>query len=208
MVISQKRSSCLISSETLGALILFLYGTGMTVGEALHIRFADISLKAGTVTIRNNRCNRSRKIPICKDLQETARNYAAWRSKLRIHCEHFVKNDGFALVTTSLVINFRKLRKLALIRGVGGPDSQPTMQDLRPTFAVHRITSWIRNGADLNRMLPALAVYLGHAGLSSTQKYLSMTPERFRKELNKLSPIRNKKRWRDDEVLMNFLAAL
>jgi hypothetical protein len=35
-----------------------------------------------------------------------------------------------------------------------------------------------------------------------------MTPERFRKELNKLSPIRGKKHWRDDPVLMSFLANL
>jgi integrase/recombinase XerD len=118
------------------------------------------------------------------------------------------KQDGHALVTTSLIINFRKLRKMARVVRYDGSKDQPTMQDLRPTFAVHRITSWIRSGADLNRMLPALAVYMGHAGLGSTQKYLLMTPERFRKELNKLSPTRGKTRWRNDQDLMKFLTAL
>ena len=82
------------------------------------------------------------------------------------------------------------------------------MHDLRFTFAVHRITSWIRNGADLNRMLPALAAYMGQVGLGSTETYLSMTPERFRRELDKLSPNRAKGRWRNDKVLMEFLANL
>jgi integrase/recombinase XerD len=57
-------------------------------------------------------------------------------------------------------------------------------------------------------MLPALAVYMGHAGLGSTQKYLFMTPEWFRRELNKLSLTRGKKRWREDKALMFFLADL
>jgi hypothetical protein len=32
-----------------------------------------------------------------------------------------------------------------------------------------------------------------------------MTPERFRTQLNKLSPQCGKKRWRDDAKLMRFL---
>ena len=66
----------------------------------------------------------------------------------------------------------------------------------------------MRTGADLNRLLPALAVYMGHANLCTTQKYLAMTPERFRKQLNKLSPIRRKGHWRDDKELMAFLSDL
>jgi hypothetical protein len=57
-------------------------------------------------------------------------------------------------------------------------------------------------------MATPLAVYMGHVGLGSTQKYLLMTPERFRSELNKLSPTRGKKRWREDKALMSFLASL
>jgi integrase/recombinase XerD len=47
----------------------------------------------------------------------------------------------------------------------------------RHTFAVHRLTSWYRQGVDVQKMLPQLSVYLGHVHLSSTQVYLSMTPE-------------------------------
>ncbi len=82
------------------------------------------------------------------------------------------------------------------------------MHDLRHTFAVHRITSWIKHGAELNRMLPALAVYMGQSGLGSTERYLSLTPERFRTQLMKLSPAKAQKRWRDDAALMKFLADL
>jgi integrase/recombinase XerD len=42
-------------------------------------------------------------------------------------------------------------------------------------------------------MLPALSAYIGQQELASTERYLSLAPERFRKELDKLSPTRGKK---------------
>ena len=48
---------------------------------------------------------------------------------------------------------------------------------MRHTFAVHRLTQWYRDGADVPRLIHHLSVYLGHASLASTQTYLSMTPE-------------------------------
>jgi hypothetical protein len=39
-------------------------------------------------------------------------------------------------------------------------------------------------------MLPVLAAYLGHVSLSSTEEYLSLVPNRFRKQLSSLSPAR------------------
>jgi integrase/recombinase XerD len=104
--------------------------------------------------------------------------------------------------------NWQRLRRIARVTRNDGDAYQPLMHDLRYTFAVHRITSWIQNGANLNRMLPALAAYMGQVGLGSAERYLYMTPERFRKELDKLSPMRGKGRWRDNKPLIGFLANL
>jgi hypothetical protein len=57
-------------------------------------------------------------------------------------------------------------------------------------------------------MLPALAAYMGLVGLSSTERYLHMTPARFKKQLNKLSPYSRKRYWRNDKELIEFLAGL
>jgi integrase/recombinase XerD len=48
---------------------------------------------------------------------------------------------------------------------------------MRHTFATDRLTSWYREGADVQALLPHLSVYLGHVHLAATQVYLSMTPE-------------------------------
>jgi hypothetical protein len=104
--------------------------------------------------------------------------------------------------------SFDRVRKFANVTRNDGGKYQPRLCDLRVTFAVHRITSWIKNGADLNRMLPALAAYMGQVGLGHTDKYLSLTPERFHKHLSKLSPGRANGRWRNNKPLMEFIDAL
>jgi hypothetical protein len=42
---------------------------------------------------------------------------------------------------------------------------------------VHRLLAWYREGADVQRHLPHLSTYLGHARLVCTQRYLTMLPE-------------------------------
>jgi integrase/recombinase XerD len=39
------------------------------------------------------------------------------------------------------------------------------------------VIAWYRSGQDVQRLLPQLATYLGHVEISSTQRYLQMTPE-------------------------------
>ena len=45
------------------------------------------------------------------------------------------------------------------------------------SFAVHRLTSWYQQGADVQKLLPYLATYLGHVSIAATQVYLTMTSE-------------------------------
>ena len=80
------------------------------------------------------------------------------------------------------------------------------MRDFCPTFAVHRLTTWIKQGADLNRLIPALSTYMGFSRLAGAEKYLSFTSERFCGELRKLSPYGSRTHWRDYPQLMEFLA--
>jgi integrase/recombinase XerD len=54
---------------------------------------------------------------------------------------------------------------------------QPRLHDLRHTSAVHRLTTWYREGKDVQKLLPQLSVYMGHTYLAATQVYLTMTPE-------------------------------
>jgi integrase/recombinase XerD len=150
-----------------------------------------------------------RRIPIGPDLHKRLRQYVDSASQKQSQSKNFFANrDGSTIKDRILSKSFERLRRLAGIARNDGAVYQPRLYDLRATFAVHRLTAWFKQGADLNRMLPALSAYLGQVGLGSTERYLSMTPERFRKQLLKLSPQRRKRRWRDNPALMKFLAEL
>jgi len=205
----QKRSLCVIDSVTLRCLLVTLYATGTLLSEVLDLRIEDIQLRSRRITLHGNRVTQFRIIPICSDLQKELQAYMALKHKgKKARGRFFLTKSGQPINPGTLEDRFQRLRQITGIARYDGAVYQPRMHDLRSTFAVHRITSWIKEGADLNRMLPALAAYLGNVSLASTEQYLSLTPERFRKELEKLSPQRGKKRWRDNLALMKFLSSL
>jgi len=195
--------------QTLRTLLLFLYGTGVSIGEAVLIQGSDVEAAEGFVKIRSTRANRSRHIPIGSDLQGILKEYMAWRS-IAMHRSPYLfvtKRDRKICVNT-FAKSFGRIRRQAGVYRLDGNSYQPRVDDLRYTFAVHHIARWIEKGLDLNRMLPALAAYMGQSGLGSTERYLSLTPERFRKDLNKLSPSNGRGDWHRDKDLMKFLAGL
>jgi integrase len=67
-----------------------------------------------------------------------------------------------------------------IVRYDGDPRHHPRLHHLRVTFAVHRLVSWHRSDADLQRLLPQLSTYLGHINVQGTQRYLALTPELLR----------------------------
>lgn len=198
-----------MDSRTFRVFLLTLYATGMRTGEALTLRREDVDVNRSAITIRG-RFGRVRKIPIGPDLCARLRRHKRGLARLPSESPYFfVGKDGKDLKEPALIVAFRKLRRLTGIERHDGAIYQPRMHDLRATFAVHRLTSWLRQGGDLNRLIPALSAYMGQCGLGSTERYLSLTPERFREQLVLLSPQRAKrKRWRDNAALMRFLAEL
>lgn len=205
-----QRDSCRIDATTLRALLLFLYGTGALVGEALRLLRDDVDLTKGLITIRGSRFNRVRRIPIGPDLQSKLFRYVRRTARKRNEgLSFFANRDGSPIKARILAKSFARLRRMTGIVRHDGASYQPRLHDLRHTFAVHRVTLWFKQRADMNRMLPALSAYMGQAGPGSTERYLALTPERFRKQLVKLSPASGRrKHWRDDPALMKFLAEL
>jgi integrase len=208
--IVQRQFNCVIEPRTFRTLLLFLYGTGAMIGEAVGLRQSDVDLRRRRINIASNHINGSRVIPIGSDLFDILAGYHRTHHKKTAVCDppFFVTRDGAQIKTDTANQTFHRVRKEAGIARHDGSRYQPRMYDLRHTFAVHRLTAWFKHGADMNRMIPALSAYMGQHELGAAERYLRMTPERFRKQLNKLSPQRGRKRWRDDAALMRFLDSL
>jgi integrase/recombinase XerD len=89
----------------------------------------------------------------------------------------FATPQGMALARGAAERIFRRLCKHAGIQRIDGGRFQPRLHDIRYTFALNRLISWYREGADVQRLLPCLSTYLGHVNVSATQRYLIMTPQ-------------------------------
>jgi integrase/recombinase XerD len=166
---------------TLRAILLLLYGAGLRRGEALRLSVTDVDLANSLLTIRDTKFFKSRLVPISPDLTKVLRDYARWRAATYPSASatgiFFLNKRGEAVHRCSLESAFKRLRESVGVRRSDGGRFQPRLHDLRHAFAVHRLTEWYRQGADVQRLVYHLSVYLGHDRLTHTQVYLTMTPE-------------------------------
>ena len=196
-----------IDSSTLRTILVLLYATGITVEEVLAIRFCNIDLEGSRLLLDGTFSMPARVLPIGADLKQLLGEYVASKAhSVRGDELLFQYRNGRNINRHNLWQRFRRLHKQAGIVARGG--NSPSPRDLRPTFAVHRLTHWIQDGENLNELLPALSTYMGYARLTKAEQFLAYSPERFRTDLSKLSPGKSERRWRDEPELLRFLSSL
>ena len=170
-----------IGASMLRTVILVLYCTGLRLGEAVRLRMPDVDLDRGTLMIQTSK-GRSRIVPIRADLVGELRRYIAVRSRL-LHdrrCNEpealFLRLDGSPLTVPSASNAIRRLlRALGIKPPNGRVGARP--YEFRHAFAVHRLTAWAQEGADIHSKLPWLSAYLGHQNVIGTEVYLKATPQ-------------------------------
>jgi integrase/recombinase XerD len=170
----------LIAPQTFHALVVCLYGTGISLSEALTLRWDRVDLAKQTVEVGVRECGKTRTIPIGRDVRELLRKHlASRRSCPNERAYVFVTRTETVINAWTLRKKFRSLCNAAGITRPGAGHSEPRLHDLRYTFAVHRISSWYKAGANTKTLIPALAVYMGRVGLWSTERLMFLTPEHF-----------------------------
>ena len=176
------RRSVQLDADTLRALLLLLYGAGLRFGEAQRLTLDDADLAEAVLTIRDTKFFTTRLVPVASQLVDALRPHVAGRVERplpRRGASTLLANlDGTPLVSGTVRYAFGKLLKAAGIRHDKNDGRRaPCLHSLRHAAAVHRLESWYRQGADVQRLLPALSTWLGHAHLDGTRVYLTMTPE-------------------------------
>jgi len=178
--VSNRRRDARLQPPTMRMILFLLYGAGLRLGEALSLTLADVNLQESILTIREAKFHKSRLVPMGPQLGRAMTLYFRWRHEQGHSQQH---NAPFFVTSTSAPVNHATLRKgFEILRDrielrKRGTGQKPRLHDLRHSFAVHRLLSWYRRGADVQLLLPKLATYLGHVCICSTQVYLTMTPE-------------------------------
>jgi site-specific recombinase XerD len=173
-----------LQARTVRTLLLLLYGTAMRIGEALSLTLNDVDLAQAVVTVRNAKFFKARLVPIGPKLTHELSLYEGRRRQLSLPdgdaSSFFATRTGHRFRYQYASTLFQRVRREAEIHREAGASYPPRLHDIRHTSATHRLIAWYRSGADVQKLLPQLATYLGHADISSTQLYLSMTPELLR----------------------------
>ena len=169
-----------LSGATLRPLLVLLYGAGLRISEALALTLGDVDLGASVLTIRQSKFYKTRVVPTGPHLTAVLSTYADDRRRWSHSSHHtspfFVTRTGAAVTRGMAECAFVRVRHMAGVAREEGARYQPRLHDLRHTMAVHRLLAWYHEGADVQRLLPQLATYLGHVDVAATQRYLTMTP--------------------------------
>jgi site-specific recombinase XerD len=122
-------------------------------------------------------------VPIGADLASVLTQHLTRRRAQNANTDAplFVRRAGTRLTRAAAENAFCRLRVLAKVLRHDGSRYQPRLHDLRHSSATYRLLSWYQSGADVQRLLPKLATFLGHIHISGTQRYLTLTPQLLQK---------------------------
>lgn len=163
-----------------------LINCGMREAELLNLRVCDVDLNENVFTILDTKFHKNRYVPFSTVVADEIKRYLAVLKPQ--NGEDLLlpsPKTGGRYNNSAVNLYFRLLLRLAGIPHEGHGKG-PRPHDLRHTFAVHCLNSWALSGVDLSIALPVLSRYMGHSGLSGTQKYLQLTAQMYPDILKKL----------------------
>jgi integrase/recombinase XerD len=187
-----------------GALLLFLYNTGARVGEALRLRWNELTLSRPWLVRLHCKGGKERVCPLWRQTAELLH-------RLRLEtatgpdCQVFLSQRGQPLSRDGVAYLLRHYYCLA--RQAHSCFSQPSIHPhmLRHSCAV----ALLQAGVDLT----VIRDYLGHSSVATTSRYLQTNLEMKRVVLNKFwkrSGLQSgrPKRWRPSQGLLGYLESL
>lgn len=141
------------------ALFTLIYGTGLRIGEALSLTPA--MLAQGSAIIIQGKGGKERLVPLLPIVREKLQHYRALVPMALAHDEPLFRGARGGPLSARLV----QLRLAAVRRALNLPETV-TPHALRHSFATHLL----HEGADLR----TIQELLGHASLSTTQRYTAI----------------------------------
>ncbi|MCP5045056.1 MAG: tyrosine-type recombinase/integrase [bacterium] len=182
---SHLRSKSGMRGATFKVLVGLLAATGLRPGEALALDVGDVDLVEAVLTIRESKFGKSRFVSLDRSTRDALAVYATFRETAA------PSRESSAFLVTArgtrpkACAARRTFAKLCQTVGLRRPQRRlsghgPRLQDLRHTFATHRLIEWYRADLDVERLMPRLATYLGHASINETYWYIQAVPELMR----------------------------
>jgi integrase/recombinase XerC len=145
-----------------GALLELLYSSGLRVGELVSLRMGDVSLEENTVRV-SGKGGKVRVVPVGEKAVRALADYVATRVPRDVSNHEEAKGPLFRNARGGALTARSVARILAGALRRAGLGRHLSPHGVRHSFATHLLES----GADLR----AIQEMLGHASLSTTQRY-------------------------------------
>ncbi len=143
------------------ALFTLLYGAGLRINEALLLDIGSVPAGADTLLV-HGKGGKQRLVPLLPAVRQAL---AAW---LRLHPDRQLDSPLFQGVKGARLDARVARRTMEAFRPMADLPAHATPHALRHSFATHLLAG----GADLR----SIQELLGHASLSTTQRYISVDP--------------------------------
>jgi integrase/recombinase XerD len=167
--------------RTFTTLFGLLAVTRMRVNEALSLDQPDVDFDRGILHVQHTKFGKSRYVPVHPSTVDALKKYAQGRDRLfptPSTSAFFISERGSRITGNTARYAFAKLsQQLGLRVPAKYHGRGPRLQDLRHRFAVRTLIHWYRTELDVERELPKLATYLGHAHVNESYWYLEAVPE-------------------------------
>ena len=175
----QLQSPLGLRAATYSMVFGLLVVTGMRISEPIGLNRKDVDLINGILTVYQTKFGKSRLVPIHSSTQKALQQYESLRSRIfpKPRTESFfISEQGPRLTDWTVRRTFVKLSRQIGLRGPHDSHG-PRIQDFRHSFATRTLLAWYRNGMNVDRHMPELSAYLGHAHVTDTYWYLSAVPQ-------------------------------
>ena len=168
---------------TYATMFALLSVTGMRVSEVLALDREDVMLEEGMLQVRHTKFDKSRLVPIHQSTTKSLAGYARRRDRIiqwPLDPAFFLSDRGTRVNKHSIRYNFAMISQRIGLRVPpenGRHGWGPRLHDMRHRFVVQTLVDWYRAGADVEREMPKLSAYLGHAHVNDTYWYIEAVPE-------------------------------
>lgn len=195
---------CRILGEAYRCIFGLMASVGLRTGEAARLEWEDVDLRRGILLIRKTKRGRQRYVPLHRSATSALRRYALLRERavaMRVSCRFFVTASGQEINCPYLASVFKAvIGKMKLPNPEAIGTEIPTPTSLRHRFISMTIADWIRQGRNVDQMMPLLSTFVGHKDPADTYWYFHNTPQLINAAEQKLETYwntryENKDRW-------------
>jgi integrase len=167
----------------LPVLLRMLYGCGLRLGEAVALRWDDIDLAEGVITIRKAKNDTQRLVPMASELARILKLYKDAPAMAFGENDSLFRGKGGGPRPQD---TFRSLfDELLQMLGIKPPKPKkahsrgPCLHCLRHVFTLKSLLKSEAEGRPFIESVPFLSTYLGHRNLLGTDKYLNACHELY-----------------------------